>query len=65
MSLSTPACGRGLDHVEGAVDEHLERQSRLLGALGDPDGGLVEDQVAAARHVVHEVAVADVALDQA
>ena len=36
---------RGLDHVEGAVDEHLEREARLLGALGDPDRRLVEDDV--------------------
>ena len=56
--------GGGLEHGEGAVDEHLEREPRLLGALGDPDRGLVEDQVGALGDVVHEVEVAQVALDE-
>ena len=52
-----------LEHVEGAVDEHLEREPRLLGALRDAQRGLVEDDVDAARELAHERAVADVALD--
>ena len=43
------AVGGRLQDVERAVDQHLEGQPGLLGALGDPDGGLVEDQVLAAR----------------
>ena len=35
--------------VEGAVDQHLVGQPRLLGALGDADRGEVEDQVGARR----------------
>ena len=62
--MSTPCLGRGLEDVERAVHQHLERQARLLGALGDADRGLVEDQVDALGQVGDEVAVADVALDQ-
>ena len=50
-----------LEHVEGAVDQHLEGQPGLLGALGDADRGLVEDHVVAPGHVVDKVAVSDVA----
>ncbi len=53
----------GLDDVEGAVDQDLERQPRLLGALGDPDRRLVEDDVDPLGELVHQPAVADVALD--
>ena len=53
-----------LEDVERAVDQHLEREPRLLGALGDADRGLVEDDVDAAVSVGDQVAVADVALDE-
>ena len=53
-----------LDHVEGAVDQHLEREPRLLGALRDADGGLVEDHVDARHEAADTAPVADVALDQ-
>ena len=54
----------GLDHVVGAVDHHLEGDARFRGALGDPQRCLVEDDVDVAGQLVHQLAVADVALDQ-
>ena len=54
---------RGLEHVEGAVDQHVHRQPRLFGALRDADGGLMEHDVDALHHLVDQPPVADVALD--
>ena len=46
-----PLAQGGLDHVVGAVDHHLEPEARFLGALGDPQGRLVEDDVDPARQL--------------
>ena len=54
----------GLHDVERAVHQDLEGEPWLLGALGDPDGCLVEDQVLARGQVVDQVALDDVTLDQ-
>ena len=54
----------GLEHIEGAVDQDLEGEPRLLGALSDADCGLVEDQVAAAGEVVDKIDVSNVADDE-
>ena len=63
--FSTLACDRRFEDVEGAVDQDLEREPRLLGALGDADRGLVEDDVdAVASARATQLAVADVALDE-
>ena len=53
---------RCLDYVEGAIDEYLDSQPRLLGALGDPDRGLMEDHVDATHELGDELAITDVAL---
>src|SRR4051794_25452955 len=52
--------GSGFQHGEGAVDEHLERQPWLFGALRDPDGSLVEDDIGALGDVVHQVDVVEI-----
>src|SRR5262249_16868038 len=53
------------EDVLGAVDHHLDRPQRLLGGLGDPQGGLVKDQVTAIGQAVDQGGVADIALDDA
>ncbi len=53
-----------LEHVVRAVDEHLEREPRLLRALRDADRGVMEEHVDAGHQLVHERPVADVALDE-
>ena len=59
-----PLAQGGLDDVVGPVDHNLEREARLLGALRDPQGRLVEDDVDAARQLGNQLAIADVALDE-
>ena len=56
---------RGLQHVEGAVGEHLEREPRLLRALRDADGRLMEDDIDAVHRLGQQRAVTNVALDDA
>jgi hypothetical protein len=63
--LAHPRLARRLEDVVGPVDQDLEREPRLLGALGDPDRGQVEDGVDARHELAHERAVADVAVDEA
>ena len=53
----------GLDDLVGAVNEDLKSEPRLRGALGDPDGRLVEHQVDPGHESGHQRAVPDVALD--
>ena len=57
--------GCRFQHIERSIDEHLEREPGLLGALGDADRGLVEDEILPAGHVVHEIPVTDVPIDHA
>ena len=55
---------RGLEHVERAVDHHVERDARLGGALRDPHRRQVEHDVHAFGDLVHGGGVPDVAADQ-
>ena len=52
-----------LCHVERAIDQDFEGQTRILGALRDADGGLMEDDVDTLHDFGEELAVADVAFD--
>ena len=63
--MRTPALHGRLEHVVRAVDQHLDGQPRLLGAVRDAHRGLVEDDVDAAGQPLDQRAVADVALDDA
>jgi hypothetical protein len=62
--LVDPGLHGGLEYVERPVDQDLEGQSGILRALGDPDRGLMEHQVAARGQLTDEIAVPDVALDE-
>ena len=62
--LAHPGLHRRFQDVERTVDHHLERCPRLLGALSDADGRLVEDHVGAAHETGQQRTVANVAFDQ-
>ncbi len=57
------ACDRGVEHVHRAAAQDVEREARILGALGDADRGLVEHDVDAAGGVHHHRRVAEIAFD--
>src|SRR5206468_964408 len=57
--------GRGLEHVERAVDHDLLAFARVLLAAGPPQRGLMEHDVGAVDVRAHRFAVADVDLDEA
>ena len=59
--LANPGGNRGVDHLERAAGEHLERESRVLGALRDPHRRLVEHDIGALHQPVEQGAVADIA----
>src|SRR5690606_34606115 len=53
------------EHVERAIDQHLERKARLLGTLRDADGRLMEHDIDTGHRLGQHRPVADVALDDA
>src|SRR5579875_915324 len=55
----------GFQQLVSRIDHHLDGPPRLHRALRDAQGREVEDRVAAARQPGDQVAVADVALDEA
>ena len=61
--LADPGVGGGLDDLVGAVDQYLNREPGLGGALGDPDGRLVEHDVDARHQRPDQLPVPDVAVD--
>ena len=61
--MRTPAFTAASSTFAVPSDEHVEREPRILGAAGDPQRRLVEDDVHARGQPPDEIAVPDVALD--
>ena len=60
-TLRTPAAHGRLEHVERSGGHHVDGGSRVVGALGDPQRGLMEHDVDALHRLGERRPVADVA----
>ncbi len=62
--LFDPGLQRQPGEFEGGVRHALEAEPGLLGAVGDPQGGLMEHEVGVGQEPAHQLRIADVALDE-